>query len=378
LKPPLLNNNKEVVMIALPFRQELANYYTAWIWPDQSMEWMKSLLLFFDGLALALPQKHCDTVIDTDPVLAQPLQAAGLLHNFDPEVWMTKPIAAEIRRAAHTALRRTDDHHSMLRAGITTGHFIESSEVSQKIIDEMLKSRVVTCRRPDLGSDMVEMTPLTLKIVLTIVALTVRATATDYDIHLVTDYYGKTSDALKAALCSLHEATPASSLARRGLYTMPAGWRRDLAISTPPPVGLALAADIEDVGIDLTGVPLDEVLDYRTQHGDRYRAYARALRNFATDLASVTPQEQDNLLRDRIEEIADHAAALRKARRALIRPAAAFAMSAAGAAWTIHQGDSIGAIFAALSALAGFAKPSQPSSAFTYLFGVRNIPRATY
>jgi hypothetical protein len=251
----------------------------------------------------------------------------------------------------------------------------ESSKVSQKIIDEMRKSGVITRMRTDLGADMVEMTPSMLQIILTIVALAVRATVTDYDIHLVADQYDYASDALEVALDTLAEATPKSSRTHGGFYH--ASWPAySFGIQQTPPIGSVLTADIEDVGIDLTGVPLDEVLDYRIQHGHLYRAYARNLRNFVTDLASAMPQEQDNMLWDRIEEIADHAAALRKARRGLIRPAAAFAMSVAGATWTIRQGDPLGAIFAALSALAGFAKPPQPTSAFTYLFGVRDISRA--
>ena len=34
--------------------RDLAYYYADWIWPPASSDWMKSLLLFFDGLALAL------------------------------------------------------------------------------------------------------------------------------------------------------------------------------------------------------------------------------------------------------------------------------------------------------------------------------------
>jgi hypothetical protein len=60
-------------------------YYSDWIWPSDSSDWMKAFLLFFDGIALALPADLAIQVIDHDPVLAQPLLDRGLLINLAPE-----------------------------------------------------------------------------------------------------------------------------------------------------------------------------------------------------------------------------------------------------------------------------------------------------
>ena len=62
---------------------EFAFYYGDWIWTEDLIDWAKSLLLFFDGIALALPRKTAEQFIDSDPILARPLSDRGLLQNFD-------------------------------------------------------------------------------------------------------------------------------------------------------------------------------------------------------------------------------------------------------------------------------------------------------
>ena len=37
-------------------RAEFAHYYGDWFWPEERIAWVKSLLLFFDGIALAMPR----------------------------------------------------------------------------------------------------------------------------------------------------------------------------------------------------------------------------------------------------------------------------------------------------------------------------------
>jgi hypothetical protein len=70
-------------------RPELAQYHTAWTWPSQEMDWMKSMLLFFDGVAWLAPGARRDRLLEEDSVLAAPLYVAGLLRNFDLGLWLT-------------------------------------------------------------------------------------------------------------------------------------------------------------------------------------------------------------------------------------------------------------------------------------------------
>ncbi|MGI8535029.1 MAG: hypothetical protein ACR2K2_00755 [Mycobacteriales bacterium] len=59
-----------------------------------------------------------------------------------------------------------------------------------------------------------------------------------------------------------------------------------LNLSAVPTTGQVAAADLEQVTLDLAPVPLDEVLDFRRQHGDQHRAYARNLRQCVRDAAA--------------------------------------------------------------------------------------------
>jgi hypothetical protein len=52
---------------------EFAYYYGDWIWNEELTGWVKSLLLFFDGIALSVSPARADELIESNPVLAQPL-----------------------------------------------------------------------------------------------------------------------------------------------------------------------------------------------------------------------------------------------------------------------------------------------------------------
>jgi hypothetical protein len=78
---------------------DLGYYYSDWIWRPQSTDLMKSMLLFFDGLTLALPSDLAAEMIDFDPILATPLAERGLLLNFDPVSTLDTDSAERLARA---------------------------------------------------------------------------------------------------------------------------------------------------------------------------------------------------------------------------------------------------------------------------------------
>lgn len=67
---------------------ELAYYFGDLIWDEELTDWIKSLPLFFDGIALALPPERADRLIEANPVLVQPLAELGLLRNYEPDLWL--------------------------------------------------------------------------------------------------------------------------------------------------------------------------------------------------------------------------------------------------------------------------------------------------
>jgi len=142
-----------------------------------------------------------------------------------------------------------------------------------------------------------------------------------------------------------------------------------LNMSAMPTAGQVVAADLEQVTLDLAPVPLDEVLDFRRQHGDQHRAYARDLRSFVRDAATLTHQDREQAFLDRREALADAADELRRlARASWRRPLATFGLGIAGSAVTLAYGNPLGAGLAAASALLGLRRQADPASAYTYLF----------
>ncbi|MFJ2471658.1 hypothetical protein ACIOWI_01460 [Streptomyces sp. NPDC087659] len=341
---------------------ELAHYYPDWIWQARSLDWMKSLLLYFDGLAIVLPTNLFEVAVEADPILAQPLLEKGMLHNFPPREWLTSERAAAVRQAANAVAARSGPTAGLgvQAATLSTFHFVAHGEDADRIIGQMLESRVIGASYP--ASALIQLQPAVRLVMLFAVALAAQASLTTHRIHLVGDHDTEINGrgifrVLGASGASVH--TLGTDESGRSMRRLPSK-----ALS----LGDVLSRDIQNVGVDLSGVPLDEVLDYRRRHGDTYRAYARGLRGFVASLGAVDAADQEQRLRDRAEEIADQAAALRRARLDWGRPVAALTLSGMSAAWTLSQTDLWGAVLAGLAAAAGFAAPTRKTSAFTYLF----------
>lgn len=142
-----------------------------------------------------------------------------------------------------------------------------------------------------------------------------------------------------------------------------------LTIAVPPSAGQVIALDLQTVGVDLSAVPIDEVLSFRSSNLDSHRAYIRAVRRFVREL-SVMPEESRRLaMLDRGRELDDMASDLTRNARKAWRRAAAFALSIAGATWKMASGDPLGALLGAGAALAGgVGGTGAETGAYSYLF----------
>jgi hypothetical protein len=136
-----------------------------------------------------------------------------------------------------------------------------------------------------------------------------------------------------------------------------------------PTAGHVVVSDLQQVSFDLSTIPLEEVLDFREQHGRAYRAYARDLRAFVRSVSTADSASRDEAFADRREALSDAAADLnRHMRTAWRRPMASFGLGIGGAAVALAAGTPIPAGFGFASALLGFKRQADPSSAYTYLF----------
>lgn len=144
-------------------------------------------------------------------------------------------------------------------------------------------------------------------------------------------------------------------------------------LETPqaPTRGSVVALDLEAVTLNLDQVPLDDVLQFRVEHGREYRTYARELRKVLIEVSLLAPEERETVLLDRREELADRADDLRKtSRKAWRLPLARFSFGAAGAAWNVVTGDVPGAIASLGSSLLELdpGEPGRVAAAYSYLF----------
>lgn len=143
--------------------------------------------------------------------------------------------------------------------------------------------------------------------------------------------------------------------------------------------GAVVASDLEVVGVNLASIPLDEILDYRRQHLDAHRRYAREVRQFVRALSVLNDEERHEAMEDRLADLADMSKQLRANARAAWGQPASLALAGAGAVWTAATGDPTGALFgfasAAVAAKASAVQGGARCDAFSYLF---SMPRSMY
>lgn len=140
-----------------------------------------------------------------------------------------------------------------------------------------------------------------------------------------------------------------------------------------PSAGHVVALDTEPVSFDLSLVPLDELLDFRTAHADAHKAYRRDVARFMMETALIADAGQrEALLLERRQEIEDRSSDLRRlARRAFNKNLRSWALGIAGGAWAVQTGDPLSFALTGLGlADAMRATPDAPASAFTYLVEV--------
>lgn len=326
-----------------PALREVAYLYEP-SWGSRDSDRLKSLLLFFDGLAVLVPDYMRDRPLLTDPTLAQPLADQGLLHRLSPETLvdqstteaLTELLDDMLNQEVFDGLERDVVFHELSRSRLGAS----ADDGLAEVVLEQLRERGLARRSEDGLS--VPLHPAVRAFVLVVLPQLLRAPA-------------------EAAGYSLQPAS---------------GWPRPvhalidtLRSRALPTAGSVVSLDLEQVTLDLAPVPLDEVLDFRRQHGHEHRAYARELRRFVREIAVLDDEARTQAFHDRREALADTADELRRlARKAWRRPLASFGLGIAGSAVVLHSGNPVGAGIGAVAALLGLQRRADPNSAYSYLF----------
>jgi hypothetical protein len=284
-------------------------------------DWVKNLILFFDGIALLVPDYMRDRPYELDPALVAGLQETGLLAILEPETFIDRPAAESLATAltgfiasgALDSLPETSEYHALSRSRLG---YMADPGLADMLIDEL---RARGLAQPSADGVSIPLHPLVRYLVLVLLAQILRPTGRDSGLDLA-------------------PATDRPEIQQAlGQF---------LELPAMPSAGHVVARDLETVSVDLGPVPLDEVLDFRAAHGDEFQRYARDLRAFTRGLHGVSEAERDQALEDRAAELAATAEALRTtARKAWKRPLA-FGLGIAGATGRVAEGDVIGGLLA--------------------------------
>jgi hypothetical protein len=322
---------------------ELAFYYPNPIWMNG--DWIKNLILFFDGIALLVPKYMKGRIEAFDPAIVAGLKQHDLLHIIEPEKAVDKAAAKALAStmtdiigsgALDSLAKETTAFHelSMSRLG-----YAGDERLAEMVFKE-LKKRGLARETEDGVS--IPMHPMVRSLILTLLSQILRSHGT-----------------------KMHaELNPVTDRPRlvESLVEM-------LNLPDAPSKGNVVAFDLATVGVDLAAVPIDEVLSFREQNRASYQQYRRSVRSFAYDLSQMPQDERKKRFDDRQAELDDLAADLRsRARKAWKKPAS-FALMLVGAAWTYHTGDLFGALLTAGGAALGLEKStSKEVGAYSYLF----------
>lgn len=322
--------------------KEIAYYYPNPMW-DKG-DWVKNLILFFDGVALLVPEYMKDKPHILDPAIVAGLEQHNLLHMLQPETVVDATATAQLADAMREiiesgrldSLPAESDFHelSMSRLG-----YFGNEDLATELFNE-LKKRGLAKETEDGKS--IPMHPKVRSLVLVLLSQILRS-------------YGPKMEA---------ELSPVTDrpLAVAALSEM-------LSHKVIPTTGSVIAFDMSTVSVDVGSIPIDEVLSFRKENLAAYRRYSLSVRRFAQDLSKMGDAERADAFDLRQSELDDLSADLRsKARKAWKKPAA-FAFSLTGAAVSLAAGHPLAAALSLSSAALGYTPASKPEmGAYSYLF----------
>jgi hypothetical protein len=304
-------------------------------------------LLFFDGVALLVPEYKRYEAQLADPVVAGTLSDEGLLHVLPADITVDADATNQLADAMEGVFQRealsqldTDiPFHSLSYSRV--GWF-GSRDVAERLLHELERRNLA--RRSEDGVS-VPMHPLVRVLILTFLAQIIKANASARGVDL-------------APATDRPEMIAALAVALSG---------HDKTVS----VGDVVASDIETVGVDLSLVPINEVLSFRTEHLRKHREYAKSVRQHVAEISSTPSFKREKIVNDRRAEIRDLAADLRNISTQAWKKPAAFGLGVAGTAAGMGSGPIVSGILGILAAIAGYERSSEPLSAYSYLFDAK-------
>jgi hypothetical protein len=324
--------------------RETAYYYPEPYWLAREGAWIKSLLLFFDDIAILLPEYMRGRHIQADPSLAEPLEDHELLRVLEPEWFVDEPTARKATEVV-TTLVDSGAFDSLPK----DGGFAElsMSRMGYGIADELARKAHNSLFQRGLAAETQDGVSIPMHrtiraLYLVILAQLARETGSRHglDLQPVTNVGSVTS-----AFTGFLELDPM------------------------PSKGQVVSFDLQVVTVDLTRIPLDEVLHFRDENRQAHRAYMQNLRAFASELSMLSIAERERAFNERRTELQEQAHDLhRRSWQAWRSPRAITGLGLTGAAWSIKTGNPIPAVLSTIGAGLGMLPSPADGNAYSYLF----------
>lgn len=327
---------------------DIAYYYPAPYWMRDESSWVKSLLVFFDQVAILLPRYMYGRHISEDPTLVEPLEDNGLLRVLDPTEWIDEKMANQlantvvdlVTNGAFDNLPKADHFHELSQSRM--GYDVDV-DLAAGLVDE-LQARDLA--RPSEDGVSIPLHPVVRVTILVLLGQLSRVAGVERElaVHPCTD-----------RIDAIHDLV--ATLSRDPM----------------PSHHNVIALDLEPVGLRLDSVPLDELLQFRTEHRDAHKAYIRNLQRFMRELAGTDSlEEREKVLLERRQEIADAAHDIRRSTLQSFRKSvASWSLGLVGSAWSLGTGDPVGLALSGASLIPNFFGDSSAVTAYSYLFQVQ-------
>ncbi len=334
-------------------KRDFAFYYPGQYWHDS--DWMKNLILFFDGISMLIPEYMEDHGSFDDYAIVSALKKQGLFNIMRPEVAVGAKETEALSRALTDIVSSGGLDHlvqttSKDRAGSSFGSISMSrlgyrgSEELAEAIFHQLKERGLTRDSDDGVSIPMHRTVRTLILILLSQILRGQGEEMGVTLSPVTDRWD--------LVFALNE-----------IISVPAG---------PPGVGEIVSFDLAMVGVDLSSVPIDEILDFRQQNYAAHRDYRLSILKFSHELSSLGAKDREAAFEQRQEELDVKAQALRRVNWKAWKKPATFALSVASAVRLVESGNPTWAALAILLAVLGLIpEGSKEGNVYSYLMSAQ-------
>jgi len=336
-------------------QRRTAFFYDAPLSTPEDVALLKSMLLFFDDIAVFSTPEHRSRAPAIDPHLSAPLAERGLLQFVDPRAVTSSHAEVIARAALHRAAMENAEH--WMAAATGGAWHIEVPRLQGRFSSSVpIKASELSASR-DPGS-------LELFKLLAQEGLLFPDESTDEEWVVVPGLASVANSILAQAV--------RAAAGEQGRSIEPVATRRDEARvfaavleDAVDNVGAAdvVTSDFSAVSFNLSGVGLDDILDFRARHRREFRAYVVALQA----LLARPPASRHSV--DRRAALADEADRLRELQlRRWTNLGSTVSLGIVGAAWTLATGDLLGALIARTATGSQLLRDGPtPVTAYTYI-----------